>query len=282
MWGEANPKISRAQGPWGVVAPSFAPSPPPPPQVLADAGPRLGAGLDPANAAFFCDKAARAFVPRLHETLFRLRRVSGCRCCAAQEGRRELPAAPAACDAASAPRPAALQPACSPRLDLALPALRRVDPLSAERQGPAAAVHRPGLGGGTEGGAEESAHTLRHSTAPVQAREPPTAPSQPPPVRPRPRAFRSVAHCWSSPGCCGPPSAAWARRRPRRWAPLGRWRGGAATSPPRPTPCTRTPGPTCSRTRPRPSRQPSNPTPLPSPPPPPPGARALVRGVRGA
>ena len=49
----------------------------PSPQVLLDAGPRLGTCLDAANASFLCDKAARMFVPRLHEALFRLRRVSG-------------------------------------------------------------------------------------------------------------------------------------------------------------------------------------------------------------
>eukprot|EP00198_Chlamydomonas_reinhardtii_P007003 XP_001696339.1 subunit of GARP complex [Chlamydomonas reinhardtii] len=45
-------------------------------KVLLDAGPRLGTCLDAANASFLCDKAARMFVPRLHEALFRLRRIS--------------------------------------------------------------------------------------------------------------------------------------------------------------------------------------------------------------
>ncbi|GFR43120.1 hypothetical protein Agub_g4124 [Astrephomene gubernaculifera] len=44
-------------------------------KVLLDCGPRLGAALDAANLCFFCDKMARMFVPRLHDALFRLRRV---------------------------------------------------------------------------------------------------------------------------------------------------------------------------------------------------------------
>ncbi|KAG2492670.1 hypothetical protein HYH03_009085 [Edaphochlamys debaryana] len=45
-------------------------------KVLLDAAPRLGQGLDAANMGFLCDKAARGFIPRLHEALFRLRRLS--------------------------------------------------------------------------------------------------------------------------------------------------------------------------------------------------------------
>ncbi|KXZ52139.1 vps53 [Gonium pectorale] len=46
-------------------------------KILLDSGPRLGAGLDSVTLSFLCDKTARLFVPRLHETLFRLRKPLG-------------------------------------------------------------------------------------------------------------------------------------------------------------------------------------------------------------
>nr|BCL66141.1 hypothetical protein [Volvox africanus] len=45
-------------------------------KVLLDCAPRVGAGLDAANLSFLCDKVVRVFVPRLHEAIFRLRRVA--------------------------------------------------------------------------------------------------------------------------------------------------------------------------------------------------------------
>nr|BCL66276.1 hypothetical protein [Volvox reticuliferus] len=45
-------------------------------KVLLDCAPGVGAGLDAANLSFLCDKMARMFVPRLHEAIFRLRRVA--------------------------------------------------------------------------------------------------------------------------------------------------------------------------------------------------------------
>ncbi|GLI62858.1 hypothetical protein VaNZ11_005587 [Volvox africanus] len=45
-------------------------------KVLLDCAPRVGAGLDAANLSFLCDKIVRMFVPRLHEAIFRLRRVA--------------------------------------------------------------------------------------------------------------------------------------------------------------------------------------------------------------
>ncbi|MEW5319490.1 MAG: hypothetical protein WDW38_010638 [Sanguina aurantia] len=45
-------------------------------KVLLDCAPRIGEGLDRVNFSFFCDKMARSFVPRLHEAVLRLKRIS--------------------------------------------------------------------------------------------------------------------------------------------------------------------------------------------------------------
>ncbi|MEW5303964.1 MAG: hypothetical protein WDW36_006607 [Sanguina aurantia] len=45
-------------------------------KVLLECAPRIGEGLDRVNFSFFCDKLARSFVPRLHEGVLRLKRIS--------------------------------------------------------------------------------------------------------------------------------------------------------------------------------------------------------------
>ncbi|KAJ9504635.1 hypothetical protein QJQ45_030391, partial [Haematococcus lacustris] len=45
-------------------------------QALLDSAPRLGLALDALTLSFLCDKMARAFLPRFHETLGRCKKIS--------------------------------------------------------------------------------------------------------------------------------------------------------------------------------------------------------------